>query len=306
MTSLISVVVAALDVEDVLPRQLDALAAQRDPGPWELVVADNGSRDGTRAVVDAFAAAHPELDVRLVDASARRGAGSARNAGVERSRGEVVAFCDADDVVSPGWLAALRAGLAVHDVVAGSYSSAGLNPEWLRRSRPVSQTSGLQPGPCSPWLPHAGAGNLALGRGLFASVGGFDPDCLYLEDTDLCWRLQLLAGARLGFWPDAAVTMQLRGTLRGSVRQGATYGAATAWLQARYARVPPVTPAPGAVEGRVHDRPWWLPDGADRGSLGFLLWQLGWRMGFAVRRLQLRSPRRRPAPLVLPTSSSSR
>lgn len=55
-----------------LGAQLDSFAAQ-DHADWALWVSDDGSRDGTRAIVDRFAAAHPDHDIRLIDGP-RRGA----------------------------------------------------------------------------------------------------------------------------------------------------------------------------------------------------------------------------------------
>src|SRR5688500_9296124 len=97
-----SVVVPVRDGAATIGEQLAALAQQDFPGSWEVVVADNGSRDGTADVVRSFRDRLPGL--RLVDASARPGASHARNAGAAAATGEVLAFCDADDVVDPGWL----------------------------------------------------------------------------------------------------------------------------------------------------------------------------------------------------------
>ena len=70
------------------------------PADWEVVVADNGSDDGTRACVQRWSERHPRI--HLVDASARRGAAAARNIGVRSARGRLLAFCDADDVEAAG------------------------------------------------------------------------------------------------------------------------------------------------------------------------------------------------------------
>lgn len=302
---LISVVIAALDAEDVLPRQLTALAGQRDPGPWELVVADNGSTDGTRELVRRFAADHPGIRVQLVDASDRRGAGHARNTGVRAAHGDLVAFCDADDLVDAGWVHAVREGLRQHGFLAGTFSTRKLNEEWLRRARQVDQVEGLQPSPTPPHLPHAGAGNLAVRRDLFLTVGGFDPECLHLEDTDLCWRIQLCTGEPLAWWPDAVVQMQLRGTLRGMAVQGYRWGIAAAWLQARYADVEGRTrvgrhtgrPQAAARSDLGGGHPWFLPPRPwDRGAVGHVLWQLGWRVGRRLHQAAMLRSRLRPRP----------
>jgi glycosyltransferase involved in cell wall biosynthesis len=77
---------------------LGALEAQTYPGHlYEVIVVDNDSTEPIACIVERFAHA------RLVR-EARHGSYAARNAGVERARGEVIAFTDADCVPAPGWL----------------------------------------------------------------------------------------------------------------------------------------------------------------------------------------------------------
>ncbi|HEY0216147.1 MAG TPA: glycosyltransferase family A protein [Cellulomonas sp.] len=227
----LTVVIAAYQAERTLGEQLDALAAQCVPFGWEVVVADNGSTDGTVAVARSYVGRLPSI--RVVDASARRGAGAARNVGVAAARGAMVAFCDADDVVAADWLAAMHAALGEHDFVAGSFEGRRLNDAVALRSRVLPQQDGLQESGHLPGLQHAGAGNLGLRTEVFRSVGGFDPGALYLEDTDLCWRVQL-SGVPLVYRPEAVVHVRLRGGLRASARQGYDYGTGERWLGLRY------------------------------------------------------------------------
>lgn len=281
----LSVVLACLDAADTIGDQLDALAAQDCPVPWELLVCDNGSTDGTQELVGRYLPSRPHW--RLIDAGDLRGSGPARNVGARLGRGEWLAFCDADDVVASTWLAAMAAALDRHEFVAGRFEATLLNAPWVRRSRPVQQQEGLQSADGPPHLPHCGACNMGIHRDRFLAVGGFDPQIRVLEDTDFSWRVQL-AGARLVFDPDVVVHMRLRDSLRGMYRQGFTYGAAAGVLAARYgdgrpgaAQAPAPPRRPGArwrgllrVAGPVIRRP-------GRGSLGYVLWQVGWHKGKA-------------------------
>ena len=92
----ISIVVPAYDEEARLPATLDALVAHLAPGPraTELVVVDDGSRDGTAAVVAARAGG--PVPMRCLRLPANRGKGRAVVTGVAATRGRVVAFIDAD------------------------------------------------------------------------------------------------------------------------------------------------------------------------------------------------------------------
>ena len=114
-TPAVSVVIPARDAAGVIGQQLGALAAQthRD---FEVVVADNGSTDGT---ADAVRAAAGPLDVRVVDASQRPGVAHARNVGIRSALAAKILFCDADDVAEPGWVAALADALDTVDLVGG-------------------------------------------------------------------------------------------------------------------------------------------------------------------------------------------
>ena len=97
------------------------------------MVADNGSEDDTRSCVERWS--ERDTRIHLVDASARRGAAAARNMGVRSARGSLLAFCDADDVVRPGWLASMWEALADAELVAGVFDFAALDGGPESRSR---------------------------------------------------------------------------------------------------------------------------------------------------------------------------
>ncbi len=105
MPELVSVVIALRNKGPWIGAQLEALAAQRYAGPWEVVVVDNGSTDDGPQVARAMAEPLPEL--RVVDASDRRGTSHARNVGAHAARGDLLLYCDGDDVVAPGWIEAM-------------------------------------------------------------------------------------------------------------------------------------------------------------------------------------------------------
>lgn len=73
-----------LNEVDTLSDQLAALARQTYHHPWELIVSDNGSVDGTRQLAESWSDRLPDL--RVADASDRKGLNHARNVGVARAR----------------------------------------------------------------------------------------------------------------------------------------------------------------------------------------------------------------------------
>lgn len=83
----------------------------------EIVVVDDGSRDGSAAVVERFALRHPA--VRLIRHAANRGYGAALRAGLQEARGDLVFFSDADLQFDLDEVVALLAHASDADIVAG-------------------------------------------------------------------------------------------------------------------------------------------------------------------------------------------
>src|SRR5262249_43920915 len=150
--------------------QLEALAKQRWHEPWEVIVADNGSTDESLAIVERYKAGIPNL--RVADASARRGQPYALNVGARAATGCSLAFCDADDEVAEGWIAAMGNALSKYDFVASCIDTEKLNAPWLAEvSRNHPQRNGLlQKASYPPYLPHAGGGTIGVKRNLHEAV----------------------------------------------------------------------------------------------------------------------------------------
>jgi glycosyltransferase involved in cell wall biosynthesis len=224
----VSVVIACYNAAAWIAEQLEALGRQRFDRPWEIIVVDNGSSDESAAIVDQFATRVPGL--RVLRATAGRGPGYARNAGVRVARGTFVVFCDADDVVADDWVTEMAAALQEHRFVACRLEHERLNPTWLNRSRHGVQGDGLVR---HPFLDAGGGGTLGVRRDLLLAVGGFDEDMRTHEDIDLCWRLQL-AGTPLCFAPRAVIHYRYRPSLRGTFSQACHYGCDCMRLYRRY------------------------------------------------------------------------
>jgi glycosyltransferase involved in cell wall biosynthesis len=225
----LSVVIPCLNSADQLPVQLGALARETWQGWWEVVIADNGSTDGTRKVAEGFTDRLPRLLV--VDASARRGASYARNMGARSASGESFLFLDADDEIAPGYLPAMSEALARHDFVAACRDSESLNMDWVRLSRQSHPYEGFRN--FYGFLPHAGGTRIGVRRSIFESVGGFDEDLLRGEDVDFCWRVQL-AGIPLRVVPEAITRVRYPDSFRRMYRQARLSGSGDALLYRRY------------------------------------------------------------------------
>ena len=93
---LVSVVIPAFNAAAWIEATIESVRAQTY-APVEVIVADDGSHDGTAAKADASGA-------RVVPTT-RAGPGGARNAGLAVARGEFIQFLDADDLLAPGKIA---------------------------------------------------------------------------------------------------------------------------------------------------------------------------------------------------------
>lgn len=99
--SVIIPVGGSLKVLDLLPEQLNALTRQVDAPAFEVLLADNGMGPGLRKVVQRYEGA---LNIRIIDASDKRGAAHARNCGAAAAHSPRLLFCDADDIISRDWV----------------------------------------------------------------------------------------------------------------------------------------------------------------------------------------------------------
>jgi glycosyltransferase involved in cell wall biosynthesis len=219
-----------LDEQATILAQLAALAQQRYDGAWELVVVDNGCSDRSMHLVEQWRAHLPGLTI--VDARSRRGLNYARERGTAAARGDFLAFCDADDVVTPGWLAALTQAARDADVVGGPLDFEELNDELRQVWWPRSRMTGLRHGGYG-FLHYAAGGNCGIWTDVARAVGWDQSFAFGSSDIEFSWRAQA-AGYRVGFAPGAIVRHRYRPSLRGMLRQQFAYGYSEALLYRRF------------------------------------------------------------------------
>jgi len=161
----------------------------------EVVAVDDGSRDATGEIAAAF----PE-PVRLVRQE-NGGVASARNRGIAESRGELIAFCDADDVLLPRHLEAV---LQIFDRAGGIATSncywlfpGGIHPARTRYKgnfpRPERQRLAI--------LEQDFVLTMSLfPKALWEEIGPFDEELIVAEDWDF-WLRAIYAGHRVSLQP---------------------------------------------------------------------------------------------------------
>ena len=227
----LSVIIPCFNAANTIAVQLEALTHQDWCESWEVIVSNNGSTDETLAIVEQYQEKLPNL--RIIDSSDQRGAAHARNVGASVAAGDALAFCDADDEVAPGWVAAMGEALSKYDFVAGKREYKKLNEPWTLKYPRLTQVDGLQEYRYPPYLAHAASCNLGVRRLTHEAIGGFNESMLQLEDTDYCWRIQL-AGTELHFVPEAVVHYRLRHMLEGIYHQGRLWGEYNVLLYKKY------------------------------------------------------------------------
>lgn len=119
----LSVVIPCFDYARFLPRLCSSLAAQTLPsGEWEVVLADDGSTDGSAALARELLPGLSCSAWSVVELPHGGSPGRTRNAGIAASRGTCVVCLDPDDEPLPAFLASLLALLeAGADVVCCDY-----------------------------------------------------------------------------------------------------------------------------------------------------------------------------------------
>lgn len=276
----LAVIVPCHNAASTLAQQLDRLVEERWTRPWCIVVVDNGSTDETREVATRYS----DRGVAVVTANDGRGVGYARNAGARAVNATAVAFCDGDDVIAPGWVAAIGDALDEHALVGGRIETGSLNEPWLAGSRPMASKGRLAQFAGTAFAP---GGNCGIRSDLYHRLGGFDEGFDGLEDIEFALRARALGVRAVGV-PNAVIAYRLRPSARDLWRQGTFYGKGKPLLIIRARELG--LGAPSRVEGL---RSWaWLlvhlPALRNRAGRYQWLWVVAFRIGVLRRAIQLR------------------
>lgn len=179
----IAVVVPTRDARRYLDAVIPALlrAAAR-AGVTEIVVVDNGSRDGTAAHV---VATWPD-SIRVLHAEGVH-VGEVRNIGARATTGEVLSFVDADCVLDEDYYEQALAVLGDQSLDAtGSRYDLPDDARWIERTWDGLHRTARTGGP----VDYLNAGNFLVRRSAFDAVGGFDARLESGEDAELGQRLR--------------------------------------------------------------------------------------------------------------------
>jgi glycosyltransferase involved in cell wall biosynthesis len=171
----VSVVIPVFNNEATVGRAIDSALAQQFDGGFEVIVVNDGSTDGTRAVMEKFGDRIAVID------QPRRGVSAARNAGTRAAAGDYVALLDADDEWTEDKLAKTVPVLEHNPSCVAVFSNASvvqvpgriLPPNYVERGRDHSPTLDELLNPTSwPILPSATVAR----RATLIEIGGFSEE----------------------------------------------------------------------------------------------------------------------------------
>jgi glycosyltransferase involved in cell wall biosynthesis len=222
---LVSVIVPVRNEEAHLGEQLVALVAQTYRERWEVVIVDNGCTDRSMDVAREFTARLPSLNI--VDASKRRGLNYARNVGATAARGDLLAFCDADDAAMSRWLESLVAAAADADLIGGSFANESLTDGEVSERIPDRSLAAL---PIAfRFRAYVPGGNCAVWTLLARQLRWNEDFSFGSSDVEFSWRAQS-AGYALAFAQDAVMRRRYPGRAAAVARQYFLYGISTPLL----------------------------------------------------------------------------
>jgi GT2 family glycosyltransferase len=202
----ISLYIPCYNVERFIVRCLEGVMTQTRP-PDEILIIDDGSRDGTLELVRRF-------PVRIVKHETNGGLAKARNTGLREATNELVASLDADCIPDPHWLETLVAEMSSPDIasVGGRLVESVLDSVADRwRKAHMSQEWGDERIENPPFM--FGNNTLVL-KSVVIQAGWYDESMRTNgEDADLSRRLTAL-GYRLVYQPKAMVRHLRQDTVR--------------------------------------------------------------------------------------------
>ena len=239
----VSILVPARNEARVIARTLEHLCAFDYPADRiEIIIVDDGSQDGTGAIVDEMAAQDSRIRRLQVPAHlGGRGKSAALELAVAASKNELIAIYDADNCPEPGSLRALVAILVSNPSLA---ATVGKFRCINRRRNLLTRFINIE-GLAFQWIMQAGrwsllglttlpGTNFAIWRNVLQEVGGWDKDAL-TEDAELTIRIYE-TGRRIRFVPRAVTWEQEPEKLRTWFRQRTRWARGHNYVFAKHAR----------------------------------------------------------------------
>ncbi|HLG31359.1 MAG TPA: glycosyltransferase [Candidatus Brocadiales bacterium] len=210
---MVSIIIPVYNGEKTLARCLTSLQSQtisRDK--YEIIVVDDGSKDGTRKVAEGFAV--------TVISQKNQGPAAARNLGVKMSKGDIVLFIDADCAAAPNWIEEMTKPFSNPDIVGvkGTYKTT--QQDLLARFVQLEYEEKYERMKRFPYIDFIDTYSAGFRKDIFQKYGGFNTSfpTATVEDQEFSFRLAK-DGHKMVFQPDAFVYHTHQSTLKGYMRR---------------------------------------------------------------------------------------
>ena len=180
----VTVIIPAYNCAEYIGEAIDSVLQQKGVSA-EILVIDDGSKDGTKAALTDYA------DQIRYEYQENQGVSAARNRGIELATGEYIVFLDADDVFLPCKLSKQIRCFEQHPhlgMVHSGWRVVTLDNELIHEPKPWEEAPNLDLKGWLFWKP-VFPGALMFRRSWLEQVGGFDTDFSQAEDVDLVLRL---------------------------------------------------------------------------------------------------------------------
>jgi glycosyltransferase involved in cell wall biosynthesis len=195
-----SVVIPAFNAEKTLVACLRSLEQQKPAvTPWEIIVVDDGSTDGTAQIVKTF------RSVRYFH-QVNQGPAQARNFGVEQARGEIILFIDSDCEACPNWLIEMVRPFRDPEIVGVKGAYWTRQTHWVARFVQREYEIKYAKMKRDRYIDFIDTYSAAFRKTAFQRVGGYDTvfRTASVEDQELSFRLAE-SGCKMIFNPEARV-----------------------------------------------------------------------------------------------------
>ena len=174
---MISVIIPSYNSEKTISNCLDSLKNQSFPGEFEIIVVDS-SRDRTPQIIESD---YPRF--RLIHIKNRTDPGTARNIGLARARGDLIAFIDADCTAATNWLEKIEAShRSSYDIVGGIVKNSPESETLVGRAGYLSEFRDFLPGQYRQEVMHVPTCNISYKKRIFSEFGLFDGKFYPQED----------------------------------------------------------------------------------------------------------------------------